>query len=295
MDLRKRLILKPIILGAVGLIVLGYSIYRQKTGPDPVPEIETVKRLLRDPAPHSEEDYTAAWNRAEALLMTRKKYDDVHRLNTIMRGWKKLSKRQALLLDFSDYTACFYSGRHKKAMEHLNTLSARGDLPEGLRYAVEGEKMRVLAAEEGIGSAMKRFQSIRKELSGLPESAMPLCRTAVLLLLQYGKKEEAYALLTDCAASVPEERRRLFLEPLGVYLVRLEKEPERKRDSLIPAKDVSGYFTVSVSMADEYARKNRMTDAEKLLRSLAENPKIPDKFREMARLKLNIMKEKQKK
>ena len=106
------------------------------------------------------------------------------------------------------------------------------------------------------------------------------------------KKEETYSLLADCASAFPENQRHLFLEQLGVLLVRQEKKPEQKRDSLIQKNDFPAFFTVSMAMADEYAKQKNITKAEYILRSLAENPKTPLKFRKMALLKLNIMKEK---
>lgn len=292
MDLRKRVIFKVLILGAVSLIVLGYSVYRQKNAPDPVPEIESVKRLLRDPSRHEPEVYTSAWNRAESILMTRRKYDDVHRLNRIIRDSGKFPKERSMLLDFSEYTAYFHSGKYDEAMKALNSITSLPKLSPELRFAVTGERMRVLAASEGIDKAMELFRTFRRENPVPPKSSLMFCRTAALLLMQYQKKEETYSLLADCASAFPETHRHYFLEQLGILLVRLEKEPEQKRDSLIPEKDFSAFFTVSMAMADEYAKRKNIPKAENILRSLAENPKTPLKFRKMALLKLNIMKEK---
>ena len=114
-------------------------------------------------------------------------------------------------------------------------------------------------------------------------------------MIQYRKKEDAYVFLAESASSVPEARKHFFLEQLGVFLVRLEKDPERKLNSLIPEKEISSFFTVSMAMADEYAKRKEIGKAENILRPFAEDSKIPSNFRKMASLKLNIMKEKQKK
>ena len=292
MDLRKRMIFKILILGAVSLIVLGYSIYRQKNAPDPVPEIESVKRLLRDSSKHNPEDYTAAWNRAESILMTRRKYDDVHRLNRIIRESGKLPKERTMLLDFSEYTAYLHARKYDEAMKALDSITALPKLAPEVKFAVLGEKMRVLAASKGIDKAMQLFRTFRKENPVPPKTSIMFCRTAALILMQYQKKEETYSLLANCASAFPENQRHHFLEQLGVLLVRQEKNPEQKRDSLIPINDFPAFFTVSMAMADEYAKRKNIAKAESILRSLAENPKTPQKFRKMALLKLNIMKEK---
>ena len=295
MDIRKRMILKILSLGVIGLIVLGYSIYREKNAPDPVPEIETVRKLLLDSSSRTPEEYAAAWSRAESSLMTHKKFDDVHRLNRIIRESEKFPKERIMLLDFSEYTAFFHAGKYDEALKALDAVSTLPGLAPEVGFALTGERMRVTAASEGIEKAMELFRKFRRENPVPPESSLMLCRTAVLLLLQYGKTQEAYALLTECASSVPEARKHFFLEQLGIFLVRLEKEPERKRDSLIPAKDISSFFTVSMAMADEYVKRRNMEKAGNILRPLAEDPEIPLNFRKMVSLKLNIMKEKQKK
>ena len=295
MDIRKRMILKILTLGVIGLIVLGYSIYREKNAPDPVPEIESVKRLLRDSSSHAPEEYVAVWSRAESSLMTRRKFDDVHRLNRIVRESGKFPKERIMLLDFSEYTAFFHAGKYEEALKALDAVSTLPGLAPEVGFALTGERMRVLAASKGIEKAMELFRKFRRENPVPPESSLMLCRTAFQLMIQYRKKEDAYAFLAECASSVPEARKHFFLEQLGIFLVRLEKEPERKRDSLIPAKEISSFFTVSMAMADEYAKRKEIGKAENILRPFAEDPKIPSNFRKMASLKLNIMKEKQKK
>ena len=151
MDIRKRMIFKILSLGAIGLIVLGYSVYREKTAPDPVPEIESVRKLLRDPSSCTPEDCVTAWGRAESSLMTRRKFDEVHRLNRIVRESEKFPKEQIMLLDFSEYTAFFHAGKYEDALKALDAVSSRPGLAPEVGFAITGERMRVIAASEGIG------------------------------------------------------------------------------------------------------------------------------------------------
>jgi len=295
MNLQKRLLVKPLILVGIAAVVFGYSWYRQKSAPDSVPEIESVKKLLRSKDPVTPAACTSAWGDAERALMKRKEYDSVLRLAKLMRDSGKIPEELHMLLDFSEYSAYFFGKRYPEALKKLDELAASGKLAPEVRGAVAGERMRCLAASQGIGKAMDFFRSFRNKKTTTPVVYEYACTTAVNLLFQYRKADDAYRLLLDSANVAPRDRKRHYLEQLGAFLARSQKDPLAKLRELMPKPEASAYFTTVMAMADEYAFRKQADKAEAVLDSLEKDQHLPRSFRNMASMKINILKEKKKK
>ena len=291
MAFSKRILIKPLVILAIAAAVLAYSFYKSRTAKDASPEIAAVEEVLENPDSDASAIFRA-YTKAESALMRKKEYDTVLRLTSLVRKSGRATKELTNVLDFSDYSACFFAGRYQEAIEKLETIHANPQTIPEVKGAVAGEKMRCTAAMKGIDEAILAFDSFLKEKTTRPEMLLYAYDTCINVLFQYERNEEALKRTVDGAnATANPETARHFLERLGKFLVR-EQDPERKLHVLMPAIDIRKYCTVMNALADEYIALQLYDKAEQILNSVIANRYVPQELKKVAGIKQNICKEK---
>lgn len=291
MAFNKRILIKPLIILAAALIVLAYSFYKNQRAVEQSPEIASVREVLKD----GNSDASAlfrAYSKAESSLMRKKKYDEILHLTSIVRKSGKTTKELTNVLDFSEYSAYFFSGKYQEAFEKLEAIDANPQTAPEVKGAIAGEKMRCTASMKGIDSAILFFDAFLKEKSTRQEMLFYAYDTCINVLFQYGRNEEALKRAVEAAGAITNpDTARHFLERLGRFLVR-EKEPEAKMRSLMPTIDIRKYCTIMNSMADEYIEMQFYDKAENVLDKVLKNKYVPQDLKKVAGIKLTICKEK---
>ncbi len=291
MAFSKRILIKPLVILIIAAAVLAYSYYKSRPAKESSPEITAMTEVLDNP----ESDASAifrAYTKAESSLMRKKEYDTVLRLTSLVRESGRTSKELTNVLDFSEYSASFFSGKYQEALEKLEVIEANPQTIPEVKGAVAGEKMRCIAAMKGIDSAILFFDAFLKEKTTRPEMLLYAYDTCINVLFQYEKKEEALKRTVDGAnATANPETVRHFLERLGKFLVR-EEEPERKLHVLMPSIDIRKYCTVMNAVADEFIALQLYDKAEQILDSVIANRYVPQELKKVAGIKRTICKEK---
>ena len=291
MAFSKRVLIKPLIILVIAAAVFAYSYYKNRQAEKAIPEIAAMEEVLENP----ESDASAifrAYTKAESSLMRKKEYDTVLRLTSLVRKSGRTSKELTNVLDFSEYSACFFSGKYQEALEKLDTIEANPQTIPEVKGAVAGEKMRCIAAMKGIDSAILFFDAFLKEKTTRPEMLLYAYDTCINVLFQYEKNDEALKRTVDGAnATANPDTIRHFLERLGRFLVR-EQDPERKLHALMPAIDIRKYCTVMNAIADEYIALQLYDKAEQILNSVIGNRYVPQELKKVAGIKQTICKEK---
>ena len=291
MAFSKRILIKPLVILAIAAAVLAYSFYKSRTAKDASPEIAAVEEVLENPDSDASAIFRA-YTKAESSLMRKKEYDTVLRLTALVRKSGRATKELTNVLDFSDYSACFFSGKYQEALEKLDVIEANPQTIPEVKGAVAGEKMRCIAAMKGIDEAVLFFDSFLKEKTTRPEMLLYAYDTCINVLFQYGKREEALKrTVAGANATANPETVRHFLERLGKCLAQ-EKEPEQKLHVLMPAIDIRKYFTVMNALADEYIALQLHDKAEQILSSILGNRYVPQELKKVAGIKRTICKEK---
>lgn len=291
MPFSKRILIKPLVILLIAAAVLAYSWFRNRAAEKDSPEIAAVEKILNDPKSDSSALFRA-YSRAESSLMRKKKYDQVLLLTDRIRRSGKNTGKLANILDFSDYSACFSSGRYEEALKKLETIESNPQTIPEVKGAVAGEKMRCLAAQKGIDSALLFFDAFLKDKTTRPEMLLYAYDTCINLLFQYKRDEDALKRTVAAAnATANPETIRHFLERLGRFLTR-EPNPEQKLHALMPAIDIRKYCTIMNALADEFIALQLYEKADQVLGSIIGNRYVPQELKKVAGIKRTICKEK---
>ena len=287
----KRILIKPLVILIIAAAILAYSWYRNRPAKESSPEIAAMTEVLNDTASDASAIFRA-YTKAESSLMRKKEYDNVLRLTDLVRNSGRATRELAHVLDFSDYSACFFSGKYQEAFEKLETIQDNPQTIPEVKGAVAGEKMRCIAAMKGIDEAVLFFDSFLKEKTTRPEMLLYAYDTCINVLFQYGKREDALKrTVAGANATANPETVRHFLERLGKFLTQ-EKNPEQKLHLLMPAIDIRNYFTVMNAVADEYIALQLYAEAEQILSAITGNRYVPQDLKKVAGIKQTICREK---
>ncbi len=288
MTFNKRILIKPAIILLAALLALGYSLRKERTD-DPVPEIAEMKRLLRDAAP-GDASLMKHYTSADSALFRRKLYAEARRLNGVMRKTeKKTSAIPAHFFDFSDYMSYIGERSFDRALEVLDKIRNTPGLPPRVYGAVLGERVRCIAELRGTDAAVAEFDKLAAGAS-VPVLA-PAYNTFINVLHTHKRTEEAFRRTVEAGDRIPVHEGEIsFFSRLGADLVR-NGEGEPRLAALLRVAD---YPAALLGMADALAARGESAKADALLTRCLARPELPEKLKQIVRMKLNIIREKKK-